>query len=171
MLIALCGYPNSGKSTVQTILTEEYGVIPIDDGRALRDIAKITLGLTEDDVTTQEGKTKTVTVLGREMSVRDYLGRIGSALETEFGDWIVPEIHARACDPNKHYSFGSVRRDQGHFYRAQGGLVVEIRRDGAKPLVPADLYDPAPIRYTIFNNGSLEELHEEVRVFLGDHLG
>jgi len=163
MLIAICGYPNAGKSTVQWILEQEYGVIPVDDGRALRDIARITLGLSEDDVTTRAGKMRPVEVLGQEMCVRDYLGRLGEALENEFGSWIVPEIHVRTCDPDRNYSFGSVRRDQGQYYRSRGGMVIEVCRMGAVPLVPADEYDPAGIDFTIYNDGSLDELRKAVK--------
>jgi len=167
MLIALCGYPSSGKSTVQSFLSEEFGVIPVDDGRALRDIAKITLGLSEEDVTTREGKARTIDLLGQKMTIRDYLGRVGSALEAEFGSWIVPEIHARACDPDEHYSFGGVRRDQGRFYQAHGGVVVQVIRPGTGPLVPADTYDIDSIEHTIFNTGNLSELRREVRSLFG----
>jgi len=59
-LIALCGYPQAGKSKLQEIIATHWGATPQDDARILRDAAKVLYGLSEDDVSTQAGKARTV---------------------------------------------------------------------------------------------------------------
>lgn len=62
-LIALCGYPQCGKSKLQEILARRWGAVAQDDARILRDAAKVLYGLDEDQVSTQEGKASEVEVV------------------------------------------------------------------------------------------------------------
>jgi hypothetical protein len=59
-LIAFCGYPECGKSMLQNITEELWGYAPRDDARILRDAAKRLYGLSEDDVSTQDGKKRLI---------------------------------------------------------------------------------------------------------------
>ncbi len=162
--IALCGNPNAGKSTVQQILQTRYFVRPVDDGGPLRDITQRYLGLSHDQVHTQDGKKEMVEILGRTWQVREILGELGHHLELMFGEHIMPfmvtnSLHA----PDGPYSFGSVRKSQGWFYKKLGGIVVEVRRPGAGPSQYAfDQFDAHAVDYVIVNNGSIADLEREV---------
>lgn len=155
-LVALCGNPKSGKSEVQRILKEKFSYQPVDDAAVIRRFAIDWLGLTEEDVTTQEGKQKIVEILGKEWQVRDILGTYGCKLEEMFGEWIFPYTATRNLSDLMRYSFGSVRRNQGRFYKQQGGVVIEIQNPLAKPSPYAfDRYDKSVVDIVI-DNDSLE---------------
>lgn len=132
-LIALCGNPKAGKSQVQLILEKDFGYQAVDDGAVIRDFATRWLGLTHDQVHTQAGKLETFELLGRTWEVREFLGVYGNAIESMFGPWGIPYLATRGLDPAKRYSFGSVRRDQGKFYKQLGGLVIGVRNPLAGP--------------------------------------
>lgn len=158
--IGLVGYPESGKSHVQRILSSKYAVEPIDDGRPLRDAAKMWFGLTEEQVTTQKGKAETVYVAGKPWTVRDILGTIGKRLEETFGEQVIPTMSIQSVlssedyDDRRLYSFGSVRKTQGLTYRKWGGVIIEVRCDGTAPVYDFDHYDITLVDYVI-NNGSV----------------
>jgi len=176
--IALCGNPGAGKSEAQKILHNALGYVPVDDGRPLRNIARDYLGLTEAQVTTQEGKAETVTINGQEWVVRDVLGEIGNAFEEKFGGDVIPlmAMHASGMTRSlskERFSFGSVRRKQGWFYRARGGVVIEIRRAGTGPLEYAfDRFDRSAVDIVVQNDGTLEQFEQRLiaglRWFAGD---
>lgn len=161
-LIGICGHPKSGKSEVQRILSEEYGVHPVDDGHALRQFCQQHLGLSHDETHTQTGKAGHTTILGRRWQNRDILGTLGAQLEAMFGEYIMPWIATRGLDPNQAYSFGSVRKIQGDFYRQQGGLILAIRN----PLVHAspyafDAFDESLVDVWIDNDAQARGLSRE----------
>lgn len=133
LVIALCGHPQSGKSEAQRILEWRYGAIPVDDGWPMRDFAIRHLGLSIEDVTTQEGKAKWVELAGKRVQVRWILGEFGNAIEAMFGPDAIPTISARSLEPGKLYCVGSMRRMQGRVWRAIGGLTVKIDNPIAKP--------------------------------------
>lgn len=166
--IAICGNPTSGKSTAQTILHNALGYVPVDDGRPLRDIATKWLGLTEQQVTTQEGKLEMVEINGRPWQVRDVLGEIGNAMEEKFGGDVIPLMAMQHYGllgeiSRGGYSFGSVRREQGHFYRRHGGMVIEIARPGVEPSgFEFDRYDLNAVNATVWNDGSLQQLEDRL---------
>lgn len=170
-IIAICGYPQSGKSTVQKILADLYGIVPLDDGLPLREIAMRYLGLTEHQVTTQEGKAETVDINGTPWLVRDVLGQIGNAMEEKFGGDIVPLMTVNrygldrtdSVERPTSVSFASVRRRQGWFWRNRGALVIEVRRPGAEMGAEFNTYDPAAAHCAVINDGSLDELSERVQ--------
>ena len=162
-LIGICGHPKSGKSEVQRILAEEFGVIPVDDGHVLREFAHKYLGLSWEDVSTQAGKERHTEILGKNWQNRDILGTLGKQLEAMFGEHIMPFIATQQCDPDGYYSFGSVRKTQGHFYNQLGGVVIEVIRPGALPSgYDFDWYDQSAVKRSIINDGSLEDLRNEV---------
>lgn len=136
--IALCGQPKTGKSTVQTMLAERYGVRQIDSGLPLRQIAMDQYGLTRDQVFTQEGKLEYVEILGKRWQVRELLGEIGNRLEEMHGDWATPWMNTRSIPASDDGPFcdASCRKSQGLFYKQMGGAVIGIRR----PDVPKSIY-------------------------------
>jgi hypothetical protein len=174
LLVGLCGYPKVGKSTVQQTLKEQFGLLPVDDGRPLRDIAKLLFGLTEEQVTTQEGKASYVTIGDKTWQVRDILGTLGDILEQTFGQQVIPQCCIRKAledweqsskdgdSFHTGYSFGSVRKIQGKSYLEAGGEVVEVTRDGAGPSGYAfDEYDKSYVTKTIHNPVPLGEVDPE----------
>lgn len=155
--IALCGNPKAGKSLAQEILSKEYNYLPVDDGHVLRDFAVRNLGMTWDQVSSQAGKNEKIDILGKEWERRKLLGGLGNHLEDMFGDHIMPYIATRNLYPNARYSFGSVRKTQGHFYRGIGGAVIEIMN----PQAPEtgndfDRYDLTAVHRTVINDGQLK---------------
>lgn len=152
--IALCGNPKSGKSLVQKFLTKHFGYQPIDDGAVIRRFAIDWLGLSHDDVYTQEGKARYTEILGRRWQHREILGEYGNRLEDMFGKWAMPMFGTHNLPKGGLYSFGSVRRDQGAFYKAHGGVVIEIRNPLAGPSpYEFDRYDAALADRVIENDG------------------
>jgi hypothetical protein len=151
--VALCGNPKSGKSLAQEILQETFGYIPVDDGFPMREFAVNNLGLTWDDVRTQEGKARYTNILGRDWQHREILGILGNHFEDMFGADIMPLMAVNRCDPDKLYSFGSVRREQGKFYKDRGGIVIEIVNPDAKPSsYEFDRYNPDICDSRIYND-------------------
>lgn len=132
-IIAICGNPNSGKSTVQKILARKYGYEPIDDCKPLREIAISFMGMRRHQAYTQEGKKETMSFCGKDWECRDILGVMGKAFESHFGDFAVPEMAKLLMEDGKFYSCASVRLNQGDFWRRNGGLVVEVQNFTAKP--------------------------------------
>jgi hypothetical protein len=152
--VALCGNPTSGKSTVQHLLHNIFGYEPIDDGFPLREFAVNNLGLSWDDVKTQEGKLRRTEILGRDWQNREILGVLGNKLEEMFGAHIMPFMSMARTKPGVNYSFGSVRRDQGKFVQARGGIVIEIRNPLAGPSkFEFDSYDASIANCWILNDG------------------
>jgi len=133
--IAICGNPKSGKSLVQEILFQNYGVQPIDDGEPMRDFAIRHLGLTYEDCYTQEGKLRFTNVLGEDWQNRKILGELGNRFEEMFGKHIMPWMAVQKTKGRPgSFSFGSVRRDQGAFYKSQGpALILEVDNPLASP--------------------------------------
>ena len=132
--VALCGHPGVGKSEVQSILAAIFGYEPVDDGWCMRDFAIRHLGASIEDVMTQEGKARTVTLAGGQtMTWRKFLGEFGNRIEDLLGPDAIAEMAAMRCKPGKLYSFGSVRREQGRVFQRHGGVVVGIRRPGVGP--------------------------------------
>lgn len=154
--IGLCGNPKAGKTEIQKILFSEWGYLPADDGIALREIAKSWLGLSHHQCYTQEGKAEYVEILGRKWQCREVLGELGNRLEAMFGDHIMPYMTTLKLDPNQRYSFGSVRKNQGAFYKARGGMIIGIHNPVAPPSPYAfDRFDQSAVDLWINNDPAL----------------
>lgn len=175
--IGICGNPGAGKSTVQKILETDFGVHPIDDGEVLRHFAIENLGLSESDVYTQEGKKLYTEILGKNWQNREILGELGVQLEKMFGEHIMPYIACtRIKDIEGSFSFGSVRKTQGKYYRDRGGIVIEVINPlaGTSPY-SFDKYDQSFITHHISNTGQrsfedpargLENLRQKVHALV-----
>lgn len=152
--IAICGYPKSGKSEVQNILYEQYGVIAVDDGMPLRKFAVDNLGLTWEQVTTQSGKAEYVEILGKRWQVREILGELGNRFESMFGKHVMPFMAVNTIrNQGGSFSFGSVRRDQGLFYKERGGIVIGVRNPLAQPSqYEFDAFDEKAVDFWIEND-------------------
>jgi hypothetical protein len=169
---ALCGAPEAGKSKVQSILSEMFDIVPIDDSRGLRDAAKILYDLTEEDVTTQEGKRRLVAVGDKNIPVREILGELGRYLELN-DPLHIPKMARRRADqeyPGRPVSFGSVRMKQGLVFKDEESLVIEVVRPGVEPKNQFDFYDRSLVDIVIVNSydpedpdGSSQRLLQEVR--------
>ncbi|QNG62622.1 energy-coupling factor transporter ATPase domain containing protein [Rhizobium phage B1VFA] len=152
--IALCGHPGSGKSTAADIINEVYGHELADDGLPLRKIGMDYLGLTAEQVFTQEGKKQKVMLNGREWEVREILGEIGNAFEEKFGGDIIPIMSHNARPEGSYSVFGSVRREQGLYWRNHGALVLEIVNPLAGPSqYEFDRFNPEFCHARINNDG------------------
>jgi len=161
--IALCGLPGSGKSTVQEILRVNHGVYPVDDGFPLRDICVRYLGLSTQQVCSQEGKKEFVELLDKNWQVRGILGEMGNRFEAMFGEHIIPFMVINTLIGEGPYSFGSVRKSQGWFYKKLGGIVLEVRRPGIPPSPYLfDKFDAAAVDHVIENDGTLDDLETAV---------
>jgi hypothetical protein len=171
-IIALCGNPTSGKTIASEIIHEIYGHEVADDGRPLRMIAIDYFGLTHDQVFTQEGKLETVVINGREWTVREILGEIGNAFEEKFGGDIIPIMSHNARPKGALSVFGSVRREQGLYWRNQGALVLEIRNPLAgESRYEFDTYNEKHAHAVIQNDGLARGLSpEEARKDLASKL-
>ena len=165
-LIAICGYPGSGKTEVQNILAE-IDVLPVDDGAPVRDFAMRHLGLTRDQTHTQEGKAENSDIAGVYWNNRTILGELANRLEEMFGPHIMPYMATRTLFECNSYSFGSVRRDQGWFYKSQGGIVIGVRRPGVGPSGNEfDEFDFESVDFWIDNDGTVEDLRFKIEIIL-----
>lgn len=161
-LIGICGNPKSGKSTLQKILLDGFNYLPIDDGYPLRDFAMRHLGLSWDDVHSQEGKARYTDVLGTVWQNRKILGDLGAQLEAMFGEHIMMWMATRTLEPDARYSLGSVRKTQAHYLKAQGGLIIGL----TNPLAPPspyefDKFDASAVDIWIHNDAQSLGFNEE----------
>lgn len=116
---------------------------------------------------TQEGKDGMTEVCGMPMKVREVLGRAANSLEREFGEDIMAWLAVKGCRPDQHYSFGSVRRQQGRVYKSLGGIVIGIRRPGVGPSpFEFDRFDESVVDIWIENDGDLTALAESVNAVM-----
>lgn len=94
---------------------------------------------------------------------RDVLGRIGNALEQQFGENNLAWLATRHLDSTQRYSFGSVRLQQGIVYRAKGGVIIGVRRPGVGPSrYEFDRFDESLVDIWIDNDGRLDHLEQRV---------
>ena len=161
-IIGLCGYPGAGKTEVQKILAK-FDSIAVDDGRPMRKFAVDFLGLSWDDVLTQEGKKGFKMVAGVMWQNRDILGQLGNKFEELFGVDAIPFMSTRNLKDDISYTFGSVRRAQGRFYQKMGGVILGVRRPGVeRSIFEFDRFDEQAVDLWIDNDGTLEDLEVDV---------
>jgi hypothetical protein len=168
-IIALCGYPGAGKSTVQEILHRNYRFRPIDDGLPMRDFAQRHLGLTYDQVHTQKGKAEITEFADVKFENRWFLGELGNAIEKLLGPDAIPEMAVRRLDPGNFYCAGSVRREQAKVWKRHGALVIEVDRPGCFSPYEFDRFDRSLADLTLYNGGSLADLSVTIDLIVQKH--
>lgn len=175
-IIALCGWPKSGKSLAAEILSEVYGGVIVDDGMILRQAVPILFhGVAFEDMLTQEGKLKTYEVLGKTYTYRQLLGYLGQVLEDFFGEHFIPEQTVRKIETMPEAPFfilPSVRKTQGQYYRAMGAEVWEIDRDVPASENAFDQWDKDAVTRVIRNrNIGLKGFENNVLEAYSERLG
>jgi hypothetical protein len=169
-IIALCGHPGAGKSTVQEILHRNYRFRPIDDGLPMRDFAQRHLGLTYDQVHTQKGKAEITEFAGVKFENRWFLGELGNAIEALLGPDAIPTMAARKLEPGNFYSVGSMRREQAKVWKKHGALVIEVDRPGcAASPYEFDRFNRNLVDLTLCNGGSLDDLSVTIDFIMRKH--
>ena len=96
--VALNGFAEVGKSTVQKMIEHHYGIVPADDGKPLRESVKALYSLDDWHVYTHEGKRAQVDLPEGPTDVRQLLGDIGLKLEELHGADIIPWAAIRAAE-------------------------------------------------------------------------
>ena len=170
-LVALCGWPQSGKTTLAEYLSDEYGAQVVDDGAILREACMALYGLDWGDLYTQEGKAKTIKVCDKVYTHRQLAGHLGNLLEQFYGEQFVPEQtlrrllkHTPELDGAPFYVFPSVRRTQGITWRNAGGMVVAIERPGLKfSGNDFDAFDESLVDRWIVNGGTVEDMCQQAK--------
>lgn len=176
--VALCGFPQSGKTTLAEFLVKRYGAELVDDGQVLREAAQPLYGLTADDVYTQAGKAKTYELCGKTFTNRQLLGDLGALLEGFYGEQVIPELTFRRLESRKtkgrkptFYVFPSVRKSQGVTYKTKGGVVVAVTREGTRAVNDFDRYEYNLVDYWLPNNSTIEQFFDEAIDLFENRLG
>ena len=172
--IALCGAPETGKTTVADYMAARYGGRVIDDGKVLREACRALYGLSHEDVYTQAGKARIKSVGGREFSHRQLLGDLGNLLEGFYGQQFMPERAIESIAPSdtaRFFLFPSCRKTQGITYRAQGGVVIELIRPDHFPINDFDQYDRSLVSHVLSNDRDLPALFYQVDFLMERVLG
>ena len=164
-LIAVCGWPGAGKDEIANTLNLLYGFRRIDDGLCLRQAVPYLFDCNSVDPFTREGKDKIVDTVEGRKSVRYLLGTLGDALEDYFGEFFMPYNAVRQArqveeeEGNRNFVFPSVRKNQGVYYKRQGGYVVEVERPGIEPSSHKfDQWNRDIVDAVIVNDGTVEDL-------------
>lgn len=163
LLVAVCGWPGSGKTEAANALVAAMGAVLVDDAWPLRDLAMRHMGATREDVYTQAGKDAPLTIMGRRTTWREVLGDLGLAMEAALGEGVLPHMAVGQVSGPGTWVFPSCRRGQGHVYRRHGAMVLEVVRRGVS--VPArefDEYDGSAVTHRVDNSGTLEDLGDRV---------
>ena len=170
-LVALCGSPGSGKTTVAQLLALRYDGVMVDDAQILRQSCMTIYGLTYEQVSTQEGKSGFININNEPVQIRKLLGDMGKYLEAAHGSEIIAELAIAKCNLNNDvpfYVFGSCRKNQGRSYQRNGGIVVHV--DGTSPtsIYDFDVWNNDLVQIVIPNKGTLLELRDAVYSIFDD---
>lgn len=164
-IVALCGWPKSGKTSMAEYLRDTQGYKIIDDGLILRNFVHVAFQVPMDSLYTPEGKARTIEILGKTWEIRKILGQVGNKLEELFGENIMADIAMRqarmmhAFTGYNKFVFPSVRKTQGQLYKQEGGLIVKMDRPGyGDSGNDFDRFDQEIVDMTIMNTGVKDAL-------------
>ena len=165
MLIGISGKAGCGKDTLGKYLCDEYRCLHYYFAKPLKEAAKIMFALTDDQIANKE-----VPIEPWGISPR----KIWQLLGTEVGRGIDPAIWIKNAEmfvksvPGRTVVITDCRFDnEAIFIRNRGGVVINIVRD-QQGIIAENKHSsegglrPDNIDMTIKNNGSIEDLCNEV---------
>lgn len=189
MIIGINGYAGSGKDTVGEIIKylhpSEHWEIKKFAGK-LKEVASIILGIPTVMFENQEFKKKNLPQMwsdhGMPMTVRDFLQRLGTDALREglhpntwvnalMGEYTQTEHGGYDSEGTSLYKYPNWIVTDCRFpneataIKNQGGVVIKINRPGVNAVNahPSEVaLDHWNFDYTIDNNGSIEDLKQEV---------
>ena len=138
-LIGLCGRAQSGKDTLAKLLEQDSGWMHFAFADALKGVCMDYLGLSYDDVYTQEGKKKFNDFWG--MTNREILQRVGTEAMRDGFDkdvWVkIAELKARSLlEKGERVILTDCRfPNEAEMICRLGGIVVEMERPGIEALL------------------------------------
>jgi len=165
MVIGISGKAGSGKDTLGKYLCEEYRCLHYYFAKPLKEGAKIMFALTDDQIANKE-----VPIEPWGISPR----KIWQLLGTEVGRGIDPAIWIKNAEmfihkhPGRTVIITDVRFDnEAIFIRNRGGIVINIIREQQDIIENRHSSEgglsPNNIDMTIYNNGTKEDMFNEVR--------
>ena len=168
MVIGISGKAGSGKDTLGKYLCEEYRCLHYYFAKPLKEGAKIMFNLSEAQI-----KNKEVPIEPWGISPR----KIWQLLGTEVGRGIDPAIWIKNAEmfihkhPGRTVIITDVRFDnEAIFIRNRGGIVINIIREQQDIIENRHSSEgglsPNNIDLTIRNNGSIEDLCNEVTYYI-----
>lgn len=190
MVIGLTGLKGSGKDTVADYLVEHHGFTKVSFAGLLKEsVAKLFDISLEDIERFKNDPYVRVSITGpnssqlgphiiefRRRTFREFLQRYGTEAHREvFGDdfWVTQIRHKYPLfGPGGHYVFSDCRFDNEAIAIIEwGGQVYRVDRSynlkGVDDHVSESGVNSDLVADTIINNGTLDELYEEVRLVIG----
>ena len=168
MIIGLLGYAQSGKDSVASILTEEFGYTRV----AFADLIRSTLYDLNPQV---EGSTRLTTLVddyGWDVAksypeVRRLLQDLGVSVRTRLGADIWVTAVFESLDPLKDYVFTDVRfPNEADAIQAIGGDLWRVIRPGVSAInnhISEVALSDFIANEHIYNSGTLEDLASQIR--------
>lgn len=169
MLLAFSGRAGSGKDTAAQALKEFY-FVNTAFAEALKEACQFKFNLSYNDVNTQEGKQRFIPEWN--MTVREILQIEGTeGTKPTWGEdfwwrrWLMTYNQLKK-DGIVNVSVTDVRFNiEAENILDLGGRVILIKRDSSTATVSHSSehgISPELISHTIYNNGSIEDLHQQV---------
>ena len=175
MFIGLVGTKGSGKSTVATMLHDEFGMTEYTVATPLKQICKV-LGAPDHSIYgTQEEKESLIPHIG--MSGRHLMQKLGTDLFRETFHKVLPEFNLggfsiwvylldKFLRDNTNVVVSDIRfNDEAGVITKHGGVLIRILRDTHAVDMHISEQEPEsiPCMHTIDNTGSLDDLRGRVK--------
>lgn len=156
--IGLCGYPNSGKSAVASILIDDFNYTLVDPKLPLRQEIGNRYGLDPDSL--KEQSVKMMVFDG--LTVRQHMGNYGLEMEQKYGpDYLILQAVKETAKLNSWPCvIDSLRMEQTLTIPVK---VIEVKSKNSFKC--EDVFNQFALPeayYTIHNNGSFEDLRNDV---------
>lgn len=167
MIIGISGKMLSGKDTIASIIKDihpEYNIIHFADG--LKSVVADLCGLDWYDINTQEGKRGSISWLDN-MTVREILQKFGTAIRKEVHPdfWVnstMQDIYGIDNIIIPDVRFPNEKKAIEH----KGGVVIRVKRPNIEQMdhESETALDNYSFKYTIYNDGTLEDLSKKVEL-------